>query len=37
MLIGVCRIGGIGFDFKNAGFTFVYVSGSQLIAFVFGF
>jgi hypothetical protein len=29
MLIGVCRIGGFGFDFKNAGFTFVYVSGRQ--------
>jgi hypothetical protein len=36
MLIGVCRIGGFGFDFKNAGFTFVYVSGRQLIAFDFG-
>ena len=31
MLIGVCRIGGFGFDFKNAGFTFVYVSRRQLI------
>jgi hypothetical protein len=30
-------IGGFGFDFKNAGFTFVYVSGRQLIAFDFGF
>ena len=36
MLIGVCRIGGFGFDFKNAGFTFGYVSGRQLIAFDFG-
>jgi hypothetical protein len=25
MLIGVCRIGGFGFDFKNADFTFVFV------------
>ena len=33
MLIGVCRIGGFGFDFKNAGFTFVYVLGRQLIVF----
>ena len=37
MLIGVCRIGGFGFDIKNAGFTFVYVSGRELIAFDFGF
>jgi hypothetical protein len=37
MLIGVCRIGGFDFDFKNAGFTFVYASGRQLIAFDFGF
>jgi hypothetical protein len=29
MLIGVCRIGGFAFDFKNAGFTFVYVSGRR--------
>ena len=33
MLIGVCRIGGFGFDFKNAGFTFVYDLGRQLIVF----
>ena len=32
MLIGVCRIGGFGFDFKNADITFVHVSGRQLIA-----
>jgi hypothetical protein len=37
MLIGVCRIGGFGFDFKNAGFTFVYVSGRQLIVLTLAF
>jgi hypothetical protein len=37
MLIGVCRIGGFGFDIKNDGFTFRYVSGRQQIAFDFGF
>jgi hypothetical protein len=36
-LLLYCRIGGFGFDFKNAGFTFVYVSERQLIAFDFGF
>lgn len=37
MTNGVLRIGGLGFDFRNAGFTFVYDSGRQLIAFALGF
>ena len=35
--IGVGRICRFGFDFKNADFINVYVSGSQLIAFDVGF
>ena len=35
--IGVGRIGGFGFDFKNTEFIFVYVSGRQLIAFDAGY
>lgn len=37
MTNGVLKIGGLGFDFRNAGFTFVYDSGRQLIAFGLGF
>ena len=37
MEIGVNRIGKFGFDFKNAGFIFVYVSGRQLIALTLTF
>ena len=36
MPIGVCRIGGFDFDYKNDGFIFVYVSGRQL-SFDFGY
>lgn len=37
MTNGVLRIGGLGFDYRNAGFTFVYDLGRQLIAFDLGF
>jgi hypothetical protein len=32
MLIGVCRISGFGFDFKNAGFTFNKAIDTDFIA-----
>ena len=35
--IGIGRTGGFCFDFKNAGFIFVYVSVRQLIVFTLAF